>query len=153
MKAITYIPTGAGLLPAALKLDAVVTGANGAAYLALGGPLGDLLDVPASTLRVLGALLLVFAIGVSAVAARPHRAAVSAVIGANELWVAASIVVLIADTWTPSTARDRGRVRRPSAHRSAANARSGTLLNIRSSISPCSSDQVRPTPSRVATSP
>ena len=104
MKAITYIPTGAALLPAALKLDAVVTGANGAAYLALGGPLGDLLGVPASTLRMLGAFLLVFAIGVWAVAARPHRAAVSAVIGANELWVAASIVVLIADTWTPSTA-------------------------------------------------
>ena len=39
-------------LPVALKLDAVVTAANGAAYLAAAGPLSEVLGLSAPLLRV-----------------------------------------------------------------------------------------------------
>jgi hypothetical protein len=94
---------GAGSLPGmniklALKLDAVVTGANGIAYLALAGPLHDLLGTQASTLRLLGAFLALFAVAVAAVAraAEPERAAVTAVVAANVIWVIDSLVVVAA---------------------------------------------------------
>ena len=48
-------------LPTALRLDAVVTAANGAAYLLAAGPLADLLGLDATLLRVVGAGLLAFA--------------------------------------------------------------------------------------------
>ena len=38
----------------ALLLDAVVTGANGVAYLVAAGPIGDLLGLPADLLRAAG---------------------------------------------------------------------------------------------------
>ena len=50
-------------LPVALRLDAVVTAANGAAYLVAAGPLSELLGLSAPLLRVAGAVLLVFAAG------------------------------------------------------------------------------------------
>ena len=95
-----------GLLRRALQLDAVVTGANGLAYLAAAGPLADLLGIPAGTLRGLGAFLVVFAAAVWLVGARPvpSRGAVSAVIAANVVWVADSIAVLVAGAWSPTTA-------------------------------------------------
>ena len=68
---ITALPREAQLR-LALKLDAVVTGANGAAYLALAGPLEDLLGVDAALLRGVGAFLLVFAAFVAYVATRPE---------------------------------------------------------------------------------
>jgi hypothetical protein len=83
-------------LKTALQLDAVITGANGAAYLVLAGPLHDLLGTPASTLRIVGAFLVAFAVGVSAVSRRPQRPAVAAVITANVLWVIDSLVVVAA---------------------------------------------------------
>ncbi len=48
----------------ALKLDAVVTGANGFAYLAAASLLDGPLGMPASFLRGVGAFLLVFAAAV-----------------------------------------------------------------------------------------
>ena len=89
---ITALPRDAQLR-LALKLDAVVTGANGAAYLALAGPLEDLLGVEASLLRPVGAFLLAFAAFVYVVATRPEvpRAGVTAVIEANVLWVIGSL--------------------------------------------------------------
>ena len=94
------------LLRAALKLDAVVTGANGIAYVAAAGPLADLLGVPAGALRAIGAFLIVLAAAVWLVGARPapRRGAVSAVIAANVLWVADSVAVLAAGAWSPTTA-------------------------------------------------
>ncbi len=85
-------------LRTALKLDAVVTGANGAAYLALAGPLHDLLGTQASTLRLLGAFLIAFGAAVWTVAraAQPHRGAVGVVIAANALWVLDSLLVAAA---------------------------------------------------------
>ena len=93
------------LLRVALKLDAVVTGANGAAYLALAGPIGDLLELPASALRGAGAFLLVFAAVVWLLSERPAPgpAAVRAVIAANVAWALGSLGLAAAGWESPST--------------------------------------------------
>ena len=89
----------------ALKLDAIVTGANGAAYLAAAGVLDSALGVDAALLRALGSFLLVFAAAVWIVATRPAvpRAAVRAIVAANAAWALASLVVLVADSFSPTT--------------------------------------------------
>jgi hypothetical protein len=99
------IPRGPGLLRWALKLDALVTGANAVAYLAAAGPLADLLGVPAPALRGVGAFLAVFAIAVWLVAARPapNPAAVSAIVAANVAWAVGSVVAVALDAWSPDT--------------------------------------------------
>jgi hypothetical protein len=93
------------MLRTVLRLDAVVTGANAVAYLAVAGPLGDLFGMPASALRAIGAFLAVFAIGVWLVAARPEisRPAAATIAVANLAWAAGSVVALIADAWSPET--------------------------------------------------
>ena len=90
----------APLLALALRLDAVVTGANGAAYLVLAGPLGDLLGLSESLLRGVGAFLVVFAAAVWL--ARPAH--VPAIVAANAGWAAASLTVAVAGWGTPTTA-------------------------------------------------
>ena len=55
-------------LRTALKLDAIVTGANGAAYLVAAGPLEDLLGLSPALLRGIGAFLLLFSAAVWTVA-------------------------------------------------------------------------------------
>lgn len=71
-----------------LALDAVVTGANGLAYLAASGPLERLLGVDGGLLLGLGAFLAVYAAGVGLLASRARPAAlpVRAVIEANLAW-------------------------------------------------------------------
>ena len=93
------------LLRFALKLDALVTGANGAAYLALASVLDSPLGIPASTLRVVGAFLLVFAASVWFVSMRPETRmpAVAVIIGANVLWVIDSLLVAATDWSSPTT--------------------------------------------------
>jgi hypothetical protein len=100
------IPAGPGLLPAALRLDAVVTAANGAAYLVAAGPLGDLFGMPSAALRATGAFLVVFAAAVWLVASRPDPdpTAVRAVVAANVLWVIDSIGLIAFGWWSPDTA-------------------------------------------------
>jgi hypothetical protein len=44
-----------------LKLDAIISGANGLAYLVLAGPLDDLLGIASASNRSLGAFLVLFA--------------------------------------------------------------------------------------------
>ncbi|MGY1605927.1 MULTISPECIES: hypothetical protein [unclassified Geodermatophilus] len=85
------------LLRVALRLDAVVTGVNGAAYLVAAPLLTGLLGIPSGALRGLGAFLLAFAAGVALVAARrPVPAgAVEAVVGANLLWAAGSVAAVV----------------------------------------------------------
>ncbi|ANS69180.1 integral membrane protein [Streptomyces lincolnensis] len=88
-----------------LTLDALVTGANGLAYLAVSGPLGDFLGVDSALLLGLGAFLLAYAAGVGVLASRgrPPALAVRAVIEANLTWAALSCLALA--LWlTPSTA-------------------------------------------------
>ena len=92
-----------GLLRSSLKLDAAVTGANGAAYLLAAPLLADLLGLPAGWLRGVGAFLLLFGVAVWAVAARPARTAVEAVVAANALWVAGSVAVVLAGLGSPTT--------------------------------------------------
>ena len=107
----TYAETGAAaaeprsLLRVALKLDAVVTGANGAAYLVAAGPLGDLLGLSPALLRGAGAFLLAFAAVVWLVAARDAipRAAVVAIVVANLVWALDSAVAAAAGWGSPST--------------------------------------------------
>ena len=102
---LTALPRDAQLR-LALKLDAVVTGANGAAYLALAGPLEDLLGVEASLLRPVGAFLLAFAVFVAFVATRPEvpRTGVTAVIEANVLWVIGSLAFVVIGVSSPDAA-------------------------------------------------
>ncbi|MCD7436824.1 hypothetical protein K4B79_01170 [Streptomyces lincolnensis] len=88
-----------------LALDALVTGANGLAYLAVSGPLADFLGVDSALLPALGVFLLVYAAGVGVLAARerPPALAVRAVVDANLAWAALSCAALA--LWlTPSTA-------------------------------------------------
>jgi hypothetical protein len=89
----------------ALKLDAAVTGLNGAAYLVAAGPLADLFGLKAGPLRAVGAFLLVFAAAVALIATRPSipRAGVTFVIEANIAWVIASLAVAIFGWSSPET--------------------------------------------------
>ena len=93
------------LLRVALTLDAAVTAVNGVAYLAAAGPIGDLLGLEPALLRGAGAFLLAFACVVALAArdARPPRTLVLAIVAANGLWAAGSLVVAIAGWGDPST--------------------------------------------------
>ncbi|GHH93070.1 hypothetical protein [Streptomyces capillispiralis] len=88
-----------------LALDAVVTGANALAYLALSGPLGRFLGTGSGLLLGVGAFLAVYAAGVGLLAARPHPPAtgVRIVVEANLAWTTVSLAALA--LWlTPTTA-------------------------------------------------
>jgi len=88
-----------------LALDAVVTGANGLAYLAASGPLGRFLGVERDLLLALGAVLALYGAAVGLLAARPRPAAlpVRAVIEANLAWTVLSLLALA--LWlSPTTA-------------------------------------------------
>jgi hypothetical protein len=93
-------------LRTALKLDAIVTGANGAAYLVAAGPLEDLLGLSPALLRGTGAFLLLFSAAVWTVASRPQVSASAAlvVIALNALWAADSIAFLATGVADPTTA-------------------------------------------------
>ena len=92
-------------LRTALKLDAIVTGANGAAYLVAAGPLEDLLGLSPALLRGIGAFLLLFSAVVWIVGSRPQvsSTAALAVIAVNVLWAADSIAFLAAGLSDPTT--------------------------------------------------
>jgi hypothetical protein len=83
MTAITTTP-GGSVLRAVMRLDATVTGANGVAYLALAGPLEDLLGLSPALLRGVGAFLVAFAVFVALAGTRVPLA----VIVANVAWAA-----------------------------------------------------------------
>ncbi|MFI8205139.1 hypothetical protein [Streptomyces sp. NPDC085937] len=87
-----------------LALDAVVTGANAVAYLALSGPLGRFFGVGSGLLLGAGAFLAAYAAGVGLLAARPHPPApgVRVVVEANLAWTALSFAALA--LWLTPTA-------------------------------------------------
>ncbi|WP_433544290.1 hypothetical protein ACQPZG_03665 (plasmid) [Streptomyces sp. CA-294286] len=99
-------PTSDGLARLVLKLDAVVTGLNGAAYLALAPLLDSLLGVTTAVQYPVGAFLLLYALGVLAIGTRKeiNRASLSAVIAANLLWPVLSLAVLISGALSPTGA-------------------------------------------------
>jgi hypothetical protein len=93
------------LLRLALRLDAAVTGLNGAAYLVAAPVLDDVLGLPGGLLRGLGAFLLVYAAAVWLVGAgaRISGGAVEAVIGLNVSWAIGSVVAVLTGLGSPST--------------------------------------------------
>jgi hypothetical protein len=89
----------------ALRLDAVVTGLNGAAYLAAAPLLDDVLGLSGGLLRGVGAVLLGYAAAVWRVGAghRISPAAVEAVVVANVLWAIGSVVAVVTGAGSPTT--------------------------------------------------
>jgi hypothetical protein len=88
-----------------LKLDAVVTGVNGIAYLALAGPLEDLLGVAPELMRPIGAFLVLFAAAVWFVASRPvvPRMAVADIAAVNAVWALGSVAFAATAASSPTT--------------------------------------------------
>ncbi len=100
------VPGRRSLLRTALALDAVVTGANGAAYLVAAEPIGDLLGLAPALLRGAGAFLVAFAAVVAVTARRPaiRRGPVLGVVAVNAVWAAGSVVAAAAGWGTPESA-------------------------------------------------
>ncbi len=101
---VTPSETGGGLLTFALTLDGVVTSANGVALLAGAALLDHWLGLPASLLVAVGAFLTVYGALVLKLARRPVRAAVIAVIAANAVWAADTLLALALDWHDPTPA-------------------------------------------------
>lgn len=87
------IPARQAMRRFALRIDAVVSGANGVAYLALAGPLADLFGVSGSLLRPIGAFFLVWAAALWLLSSRKAitRGEMIAVAALNAVWVAGSL--------------------------------------------------------------
>ena len=94
------------LLRGALKLDAVVTGANAVAYVGGAALLSDWLGVPAVFLVAVGVFLAAFAGAVWRLATRPAMPvpAVWAVIGLNVAWAVDSLALVALDGFSPTLA-------------------------------------------------
>lgn len=92
------------LLRLALRLDAVATGAVGAAALIGCAALDPVLGLPVAFLAGIGAFLVVYAVFVARVgsAPAPNRKAVRAVIGGNLAWFALSVVTAAAGWLDPT---------------------------------------------------
>ncbi len=92
--------TNLSLLHLALRVDALVTGANGLAYLTAATMLDDFLGADSGFLRAIGAFLLVYGIAVWLLGSqeRPNPLGVELVIAANALWAIASIGVVSTDS-------------------------------------------------------
>jgi hypothetical protein len=93
------------LLRTALRVDAAVTGLNGAGYLVAAPLLDDVLGIPAGLLAGVGGFLLAFAFAVWSVGARPRisSGAVADVVAVNALWVVVSVVAAVGGWGTPTT--------------------------------------------------
>ena len=86
-----------------LLADALASGATG--LLMAAAPLGTLLGLPAGLLRAAGLLLLPYAVLVAWLALRhapPPRRAVRAVVTANAIWAADSLVLLLSGQVAPT---------------------------------------------------
>ncbi|MEV0034327.1 hypothetical protein [Nocardia sp. NPDC050793] len=93
----TLLAPGDKLLRTSLRLDAVITGVNGLAYLALSGPLESLLGLDSRLGIPIGVFLTLYGIGVALVGATAsiNTTAARAVIGLNAGWVVVSLAALI----------------------------------------------------------
>lgn len=94
------------LLRIALALDAVVTGVNGAAYLAGATLFDDLLGLDQALLRGVGAFLLAYGLAVGLLAIRPviPRRFAWAVVAVNAVWAVGSLLVAGLGWGSPTTA-------------------------------------------------
>jgi len=93
------------LLRPVLRLDAAASGALGIAAVAGAGVLDTLLGLPADLLRGVGIFLVVYAVGLVVLAARPRipRPAVWVVVLGNSAWVLASLGLAVG-LWSTMTA-------------------------------------------------
>ena len=93
------------LLRLALGVDAVVSAANGLAYVLAAGALDSLLGLPASLLRPVGLFMIAYGALVWLIGTRRPIVdpAVAVVIGANASWVALSLVLVALDAFGPTT--------------------------------------------------
>lgn len=82
------------MLRLALQTDAAVVAVAGLALTVGASPVGDLLDLDPTLLRVVGVALLPWAGWVARVSQRPTGAMVRSVIVGNALWVVTSLLVL-----------------------------------------------------------
>lgn len=90
----SLLAPGDTLLRLSLRVDAVVTGVNGLAYLALSGPVESLLGLDRRIGLSIGVFLLAYAAVVAVVAApaRISGGAAVGVISVNAAWVVASVI-------------------------------------------------------------
>ncbi|ONM50156.1 hypothetical protein [Nocardia donostiensis] len=95
---------GDTLLRLSLRTDALVTGVNGLAYLALSGPIESLLGLDQRVGVPVGIFLTVYAMAVAVVAqpARISRGASRVVIAVNVGWTVASLIALAGGMLEPS---------------------------------------------------
>lgn len=93
----TLLAPGDKLLRTSLRLDAVITGANGIAYLALSGPLESLLGLDRGLGIAIGVFLTLYGLGVAAIGSTKsiNPVAARAVIGLNAAWVLVSLAALV----------------------------------------------------------
>jgi hypothetical protein len=92
----TLLAPGPTLLRTSLRLDAVVTGVNGIAYLALAGPLESLLGLDSNIGIPIGIFLTLYGIAVAALgmAKTINTKAATVVAVGNTAWVVLSVVAL-----------------------------------------------------------
>ncbi|MFD0365771.1 hypothetical protein ACFQZZ_30410 [Nocardia sp. GCM10030253] len=93
----TLLAPGPKLLRTSLRLDAVITGVNGLAYLALSGPLETLLGLDTRIGIPIGIFLTLYGIAVAliGVSTTINTNLVRTVIAANTAWTVISVVALI----------------------------------------------------------
>ncbi|MFC9893408.1 hypothetical protein ACFVMC_06920 [Nocardia sp. NPDC127579] len=91
---------GPKLLRLSLRLDSVVTTANGLAYLALSGPLESLLGLDRGLGIPIGIFLTLYgiAVGLIGVPATPNTSAAHGAVLVNAAWVALSLIALLTGT-------------------------------------------------------
>ncbi|MEV6277185.1 hypothetical protein [Nocardia sp. NPDC051832] len=89
---------GPKLLRLSLRLDAVITGVNGLAYLALSGPLESLLGLDRGIGIPIGIFLTLYGLTVAVIGnpANPNIPAARGVAALNAAWVALSLIALVA---------------------------------------------------------
>ncbi len=87
-----------------LIIDAVFYATSGLAYLLAGGPLESLLGVDAGLLRPVGAFLVAGGLPVVLLARQTEISPVAslAIVTANILWAAGSLLILILDALSPT---------------------------------------------------
>ncbi|MEV0249616.1 hypothetical protein AB0H76_23650 [Nocardia sp. NPDC050712] len=91
---------GPKLLRLSLRADALITGVNGLAYLALSGPLESLLGLDRELGIPIGIFLTLYGIAVAVIGAPadPSTAAARAAVLVNAAWVVLSLAALVTGT-------------------------------------------------------
>ncbi|MEV0295073.1 hypothetical protein [Nocardia sp. NPDC050710] len=93
----TLLAPGPTLLRLSLRLDAVVTGVNGLAYLALSGPIESLLGLDTGIGIPIGVFLTLYGIAVALIGASTaiNTMAARMVVAGNAVWVVVSLAALL----------------------------------------------------------